>query len=206
MIIDYLPPCFFHPNSHSLACSRFVCFFLCFPPRLYLWFPKSTHQAPKAPPRVNFFSARCPGFFWDDPTGIGFSPPLFAMLLCAVIALLRTLLDGHFSSSSFFFFRRRPFAYFVSCVLLPILRNNSRHTLGDYLSSMYSNPHFLRLHLPITRTSNSPRQAILSSCPGNSSGKPYVSPEKSRKFCAITLYAIPDDVRDSRRTALAMMI
>lgn len=102
--IDYrlLAALLFPPKlTLSLVRSRFVCFFLCFSPRL--WFPKSTHQAPQAPPRVNLFSARCPGFFWDDPTGNGFSPPLFAMLLCAVIALLRTLLDGHFSSSSFFF-------------------------------------------------------------------------------------------------------
>lgn len=41
------------PPKLTLSRSRFVCFFLCFPLRLYLWFPKSTHQAPKAPPRVN---------------------------------------------------------------------------------------------------------------------------------------------------------
>lgn len=181
MIIDYLPPCLFHPNSHSLARVLFVfsCVFRC---ACICGFQNLRIKLRKLLPES---TVRCPGFFWDDPTGIGFSPPLFAMLLCAVIALLRTLLDGHFSSSSFFFVVVRPFAYFVSCVLLPILRNNSRHKLGDYLSSMYSNPHFLRLHLPITRTSNSPRQAILSSCPGNSSGKPYVSPEKPENFALL---------------------
>lgn len=40
--------------------------------------------------------------------------------------------------------------YFVSCVLLPILRNN----VGDYLSSMYSRQYFLRLHLDISTPSN----------------------------------------------------
>lgn len=98
MIIDYLPPCFFHPNSHSLARVLFVfsCVFRC---ACICGFQNLRIKLRKLLPES---TVRCPGFFWDDPTGIGFSPPLFAMLLCAVIALLRTLLDGHFSSSSFF--------------------------------------------------------------------------------------------------------
>lgn len=72
------------PPKLTLSRSRFVCFFfLCFPPRLCLCgvvskiYASSSESSSQSQPFLGALSR-------DDPTGIGFSPPLFAMLLCVL--------------------------------------------------------------------------------------------------------------------------
>lgn len=141
----------FSTQTHTtLSMVRFVCFFLCFPPlsvcvcvcgfqNLRIKLGKRSSQSQ-------------PFEVIQGSTAQGMIPlesasHLFLRCYSGCNCYCFELCSTAILACHLFF--RLVRTYFVSCVLLPILRNN----VGDYLSSMYSRQYFLRLHLDISTPS-----------------------------------------------------